>query len=79
MIAYGIIAAIAGILLILLAYWYFVVAPQFEAFRREMETARGESIRFGDWTPGLPPGYWNEVDKLQSKRHAATSENEEAA
>lgn len=41
MIAYGVIAATAGVLLILWAYWYFVIAPEFEAFRRKIEAARG--------------------------------------
>ena len=77
-IAFGILAAIAGAMVMLLAYWYFVIAPQFEAFRRELETARGEWAAYGD-VPHLPPGYWNKVDRLQSKRHAAAPSDERLA
>ena len=78
MVTFGTLAAIAGVLVINLAYWVFVVAPQFEAFRREMETARGEWATYilGQAPVQIDPP---DVTALQSKRHAATSESEEAA
>ena len=75
---FGILAAIAGVMVVIWAYWYFVVAPQFEAFRREMETARGE---WATYILGQAPVQIDAPDIAAPprKRHAATSESEEAA
>ena len=86
-IAFGLLAAFVGVFLTGLAYWYFVIAPQFEAFRRELETARGEWAAYirsqapvQTDLPALPltPDVVKFIES-QFKRHAATSEDEEAA